>query len=196
MYIYSEHSRYRVVHTGDCFHSKRITPEHSKQFDTLEAAIKAGFRLCKHCNPMVGQFRQEQGEILDYCYQQGMTCVWVRAGVRVETPFSRWMIVPSPQAGGSELYHKNTQKRKTPPEDILYPGFHRQRVCYDTLLPYFTYILDHDRYRKENPLPAPKAPAKKGTKRYRKEQKRAKKRTKREAVRNVLRLFDRLEAAG
>lgn len=42
-------------------------------------------------------------------------------------------------------------------EDAFASGFHRQRVAYPTLLPYFTYILEHDRYRKANPLRSPKS---------------------------------------
>ena len=118
MYIYSVHSRRRVVHTGDCCYSKRVKPANQRQFDTVEDAFAS--------------------------------------------------------------------------------GFHRQRVAYSTLLPYFTYILEHDRYRKANPLRSPKSakePAKKGTKRYQKEQKGARRRAKREAVRNVLTPFAQLDSA-
>lgn len=195
MYVSSVYSRRRVVHTEDCCYSKRVKAANQRRFATVEDAFASGFRLCRHCNPVARQFRQEQQAILDCCYRQGMTCFRVYAGIRVETPYSRWMIVPSARVGGTELYHRNTQKRET---DSCYPGFHRQRVAYPTLLPHFTYILEHDRYRKANPLRSPKSakePAKKGTKRYRKEQKRARKRAKREAVRNVLTLFAQLDSA-
>ena len=108
MYIYSVNSRRKIVHTGDCFYGKQIKPANRKQVDTIEAVVLGGFCLCRYCNPVVRQFREEQAQVSALCQEGEMTCRPVRRGILVQTPCSEWLIVPSEQVGGSELYHKNS----------------------------------------------------------------------------------------
>ena len=176
MYIYSVNSRRKIVHTGDCFYGKQIKPANRKQVDTIEAVVLGGFCLCRYCNPVVRQFREEQAQVSALCQEGEMTCR---------------------QVGGSELYHKNAgsgkkQRRARATKEQLYPGFHCQRMQCPTIRGYLQYIRFHDGYRKENPLAPPKGPAPKGSKRYRKEKRRAKRRANRDAAWRVLALLDQL----
>ena len=113
MYIYSVNSRRKIVHTGDCFYGKQIKPANRKQVDTIEAVVLGGFCLCRYCNPVVRQFREEQAQVSALCQEGEMTCRPVRRGILVQTPCSEWLIVPSEQVGGSELYHKNAGSGKS-----------------------------------------------------------------------------------
>ena len=197
MYIYSVNSRRKIVHTGDCFYGKQIKPANRKQVDTIEAVVVGGFCPCRYCNPVVRQFREEQAQVSALCQEGEMTCRPVRRGILVQTPCSEWLIVPSEQVGGSELYHKNAgsgkkQRRARATKEQLYPGFHCQRMQCPTIRGYLQYIRFHDGYRKENPLAPPKGPAPKGSKRYRKEKRRAKRRANRDAAWRVLALLDQL----
>ncbi len=50
------------------------------------------------------------------------------------------------------LYHKNTHRSHlTESEDI--PGYHSQAIHKKTIMEYLEYIVQHDLYRKNSPLP-------------------------------------------
>ena len=44
--------RHKIVCAGDCYHVKNIKPENQLIFSSLQAAIDAGCRPCKHCRGM------------------------------------------------------------------------------------------------------------------------------------------------
>ncbi|MDQ3404764.1 MAG: cysteine methyltransferase, partial [Actinomycetota bacterium] len=40
-----------IVCYPSCAHARRITGPHRKGFRTIDAALTAGYRPCKHCRP-------------------------------------------------------------------------------------------------------------------------------------------------
>lgn len=133
VYFYSKKSRDKITHTLDCHF--RIASKNIGWFDTLAEAYAAGYRPCKHCDPLLRLYREEKRRIMSFSRRNALSV------------FS----------------------------DV--EGYHRQRdVCKDSIVGYLRYVVEHDLYRAQNPLPE----------REEKKIKRA------QAIRNVLMLIESL----
>ena len=80
-----------------------------------------------------------------------MQCVLRDGELDVTTPIGGWRLV---WKGKDKLwlYHKNTHRSHlTESEDI--PGYHSQAIHKKTIMEYLEYIVQHDLYRKNSPLP-------------------------------------------
>lgn len=80
-----------------------------------------------------------------------MQCVLRDGEIDVTTPIGGWRLV---WKGKDKiwLYHKNTHRSHlTESEDI--PGYHSQAIHKKTIMEYLEYIVQHDLYRKNSPLP-------------------------------------------
>lgn len=180
------------MHTENCFIVRGFGPESIGTFATLAEAFRAGYKLCKRCNPIARQYKKEQETLLDFCYRNGMSCYYNDRNFKITGTISEWIVTVSPN-GRTQLYHKNT---KTLPSDerSFIPGYHYQHVQYGSLMEYFEYIKEHDFYRNRHPEmnkpKVPKTPAKKGTKRWHKEQAKLKSIERRRSIRNVLDIID------
>lgn len=199
MLYYSKNSKSKIVHFASCRHSKSMLLENLGSFETLREAQEAGYRLCKHCNPVFPFYRSTRVQTQDYCRQNGIACEIYWQYVRLWTPHSSWRIVPTDN-GEVALYHKNQWESYRDAQSSV-KGFHLQNKRCKSLLDYCKYIVEHDQYRcacpaqKPNYAKLPKPPAPKGSKRWVKEQKREAKRERRRAIDNVFNLFAQLEAA-
>lgn len=199
MYCSSMRSSRKIVHTENCYLSKRLIPENVIPFETLCTAFSAGYRLCRHCNPIVRLLRSEEDALYDFCMKNGMSFRCHDRDLAIASTISNWIITVSP-AGQTMLFHKNT---KVLSSDHLspVPGYHDQRISYDTLLPYFVYIKNHDHFRHAHPeqISAPhstvKEPPRKGTKRWNKEQRRLKNQKRRQSVHNVLDIINSFDSS-
>lgn len=197
MYYYSKLNHRKIIHTKECFIAKHFDPETTGTFETLREAFAAGYRLCRRCNPIAKQYRKEEDSLVDYCYRNGMSFYYNDRNFKVSSPVSKWLITVSP-AGKMQLYHKNTKTLDTDAMSII-PGYHNQRVYYNTLAEYLEYIKGHDFYRNMHPEQVikkhvAKEPPRKGTKRWYKEQRKMKNRERRHAIRNVLDIIESFDS--
>lgn len=195
VYYYTTMGKSNIVHTEDCSCVRSIHEDNLGSFDTIEQAYRAGYILCKRCDPLRKKYDGQCSEILHYCANNGLSCRLNRRGVTIWTPRSEWKIIVADNGVGSMLYHKNNLHPQKDQRDLV-PGYHCQSVTYPTLLGYMEYIVEHDWFRMINPVyphPKKKAPPQKGTKRYRKAQAREKKKARRESINNVINLIDRLQ---
>lgn len=197
MLYYSQNSKQKTVHFMTCRHGKSMLLQNLAGFETLDEAQKAGYRLCKHCNPLVGFYRRELSKVSEYCKSKRIRHHFKDNVIHLNTPYSCWQLVTN-ESGGIILYHKNRWELK---RDVKSPvkGFHFQGKQCAGLLEYCEYIVGHDAYRLNNPEKKPprweRKPPKKGTHAWRAEQKREEKRDRRKAIANVYHLFALLDAA-
>ena len=82
-----------------------------------------------------------------YFYTEGSGCL------DVISKNGRWKIVEENPHNRIWLYHKNLRGQN--PDDFVL-GYHDQNVCRHSLMAYFQYIINHDKYREENPMSRPK----------------------------------------
>lgn len=195
MLYYSKIERKKVVHLEGCRHISNIRKENRESFININDAIKAGYRLCKCCNPCVKLYEHYEKKLVQHAYENAFSIRFDVNNIVIQAPRSKWKIVATDN-GGLALYHKNDIKKSTD-ADSLITGYHYQRPVDISLENLFQYITEHDNYRVKNPLynVVPKEPPKKGTHRWEREQKKLKKRKRRNAVAVVYSLFDRLECA-
>lgn len=114
-------------------------------------AAALGLTACDRCSPLGIRYGQARTQIESFCSQRGMQCVLRDGEIDVTTPIGGWRLV---WKGKDKiwLYHKNTHRSHlTESEDI--PGYHSQAIHKKTIMEYLEYIVQHDLYRKNSPLP-------------------------------------------
>lgn len=200
MFYYSKKSRKKVLHLETCSTKALISEKNLGSFETLQEAYKQGYRLCRHCSPLVRQYRQVKDECCTYSMKKGIEFIHTDRALIVKTPFSKWQVVPSENGQRLQLYHKNTYKSANDSQSLV-PGYHLQNVRKGTLQGYFEYIANHDDYRLRNPVEIfPKSkkkdspPPKKGTRRYRSMQRKEENRARRYAIWRTLSLIEALHS--
>ena len=200
MFYYSKKSRKKVLHLETCSTKALISEKNLGSFETLQEAYKQGYRLCRHCSPLVRQYRQVEDECCTYSMKKGIEFIHTDRALIVKTPFSKWQVVPSENGQRLQLYHKNTYKSANDSQSLV-PGYHLQNVRKGTLQGYFEYIANHDDYRLRNPVEIfPKSkkkdspPPKKGTRRYRSMQRKEENRARKHAIWRTLSLIEALHS--
>lgn len=196
MYYFCRKSRSKVVHSQACAHIRKLCREEIGIFTTLEAVKAAGYRLCRHCNPLAKLYRREHKALQHYCRSHTAVIAFRDSFISVSTPISNWQIIVSGNGRELLLYHKNNVGTKAAGP---VPGYHLQMISRDSIMGYLEYISEHDIYRNMHPnrfafSKKNSPPPLKGTKRYRKEQKKAAKRAKWQSVNYVNSLLDSLKA--
>ena len=191
MYSYSKKSGRKVVHKDNCYHLREAQREAIGWFHTLEEAQAAGYRLCRHCDRAIREYRNEEKQIEQFCAQNEIKCYTQNEKVIIVTPYSKWKIIFVSKR--MFLYHKNSQKRLSDMDSIV-PGYHSQAIHKDTIIEYLKYVIEHDQYRLLHDMPVRNETTKliKGTKKYKKAMKRQKKREHRYEVKRVLDLIESL----
>lgn len=199
MYYYSKKSRKKILHTDKCFHISQTDIRDIGWFETLPEAHARGYRLCRHCSQLHGQYKRERRRIFDICMKQGLIVLAKRNCLSITSIGSKWLLTLNANHK-LVLYHKNeyvTHRDRFSAVD----GYHLQRDARgQSIEEYLQYIIAHDAFRRQQPLfSSPcaasltqKKPPRKGTKRYKKEQKQQKKRERKQAIRRVLTLIDTL----
>ncbi len=195
MYYYSKKSSKKIIHISGCFHTGKTDGENIERFETLPEAYEQGYRLCRHCNPLLKYYKDEMEQILDFCQKNGLSVYPADKSIIVTSTQSKWKISLN-KHNKIVLYHKNTFKAVWDQFSEI-PGYHLQGdVKKESVVEYLKYIIDHDRYRTINPLDIHKkktsAPPKKGTKRYKSNQRKLKYYERRKAIRSVLDIIDSL----
>lgn len=192
MYYFRKNGRKKILHTKTCHYKAAIRTDQLGTVTDARAAVAAGYRFCKCCDPLGRKFQIEQQGIQDLLQRHGLSVYQRKCGIGVATPRSRWIIAYADNKTGTTLYHRNVLHPRGDAEEP-YPGYHPQKVCYNNLRGYLEYIVEHDYYRMMYPCypaPAKKAPPPKESKRYKKAQKRQEKQERRAAIKNVLKLIE------
>lgn len=128
-----------------------------------------------------------------FAAQNGLSFYLADGVLIILTPYSKWKIIIKGSNKRIYLYHKNTLGKEE--QEPLIPGYHHQAVRRGSIMGYLEYIIEHDRYRLNNPVHIKrkkKAPPKKGTKRYKQAQEKMKRIERYQSIRRVIELIDSL----
>ena len=112
------------------------------------------------CIGIAKRFENDREAILEYCAQHGLTCELEGDQLNVSSSVGKWKIIVHGNGRMLWLYHKNTYHKEDPLHPTLIPGYHSQAIRAKKILEYLEYIVQHDAYRKNNPIkprPKPKA---------------------------------------
>lgn len=193
VFYYSKKSNRKIIHLKNCPHIRSCGK--TGCFDTLIEAHKNDYHLCKYCNPIAISFRKQFKINMDFCRENGVAFFWSGEVLNFTTPRSQWKVEMSNKGDKLVLYHKNTFEKNE--IDLCLNGYHRQYdVQKDSIIEYLKYIVDHDQFRRRNPVChsiVKPEPPKKGTKRFRREQKKQRDCQKRRAIKDVLMMIESLE---
>lgn len=195
MYYYSKNSSKKIIHINKCYHLNCVDYSVVGHFDTLSEAYSQGYRLCKHCNPLLKHYKAEMNAIINLSRVKGLSVYPGNKSISIFSIISRWKITLNDN-NDLVLYHKNDfEKRKDSLSEIN--GYHLQSdIKKNSIIAYLNYIIRHDAYRRENPLTiyskTPTPPPRKGTKRYKKTQRKIAYYERKQAIKNVLTLIDSL----
>ena len=194
MFYYSKKSRKKVIHLDTCSIKGRIHDNNLEYFESLQEAYKKGYRLCRHCSPLVRQYRQVKNDSCTYSLKKGIRFYYTDNAVVVKTSFSKWKIVVAETGKRLALYHKNTYKSAHDAESLV-EGYHLQNIRKGSIQGYFEYIANHDDYRLANPVYVPpktkkKELPRKGTKRYKSQQRREEQKARKHSIWRTLALID------
>ncbi len=183
----------KIVHTMDCRYVKMIPEKNRKLFRTYKNASEAGYIQCKYCAPILKYLDREEQELTRYCRANGLFYSFNRndGSIDVVSRSGKWKIIINGKKQFIWLYHKNVNGAW--PDDFI-PGYHSQRTRSSSLMGYMRYIVEHDRYRVENPLyESQRHPnAIKGSKKWNKDRRREVRARKTQDIRYVLNLIDSL----
>ena len=197
MYYYCKNSRRKIIHSMKCFHVQHTEPDSIRWFETLTEAYEQGYRLCKHCSPLVKHYKREDDEITEFCRKNGLAVCLSNKCISICSTRSRWKIALD-KKNKIVLYHKN---HFSTDKDHLseISGYHLQGDARrNSIVAYLQYIVDHDCFRMHNPVYIPQRkkesppPPRKGTKRYKSAQRRKEKYERKKAIKNVLNLIESL----
>ena len=193
MLYFSSKNKKKIVHFDNCPFVNLISKENKQGIKSVSLAIKEGYQLCDHCNPLKKLYEKDKEKVREYCYQNLIALDFRGHEISLTTLESKWKVIPT---SGTKyaLYHANERIEKDPPKTIV-PGYHLQDFYFDNLLTLCEYILSHDQYRCKYPVPLftkRPSPPKKGTKRWKKKEKRIKISKKKKDVRNVLKIINSL----
>lgn len=149
--------------------------------------------LQKTCKAMDRLFIGEEDIVKEFCKENGVYYYInnVEESIDIISKSGKWKIVVDNVYGNMCLYHKNTNNVI---EKCDIPGYHLHVTNSNYIIEYFMHIVEHDKYREENPLY--KCQIKKtikGSKKWNKMQKRARKMRRIQKIRYVNNLLDSID---
>lgn len=188
-------SNNKIVHTMGCRYVKMMPDKNRKFFHTLKEASEAGYVQCKYCAHIKKYLSREEKQLEGFCRPNGVYYYFnpVDGSIDVISRSGKWKIIVNGQRHFIWLYHKNNHGSNY---GDLVPGYHSQRIRSSSLMGYMSYIVEHDKYREENPLYDRQKHhnAEKGSKKWKKDQRRAKNMRKTQSIRYVMNLLDEMSA--
>ncbi len=155
--FFSIKSSGKTVHLPHCRFLRRIPEENVRSFESLNEAIKAGYRLCNCCPSIAYRIGKEKDGINSFCNEKKFKTELINGALHITSALDSWQIITYGSRNALFLYHKNTGKYSKGKSVI--PGYHLQKCRYDTIMEYLRYINSHDIYRREHPLHAGKPAA-------------------------------------
>ena len=185
----------KIIHYMDCRYIKMIPTKNRKYFYTMEDASESGYVQCKYCS-YIGKYINKEKKMLEhYCIPNGIHYYFNAAdgSLDVISHSGKWKIIVNGQRHFIWLYHKN--KFGNRPNELI-PGYHSQSVRRTSLMGYMKYIVDHDRYRDDNPLYERQRHVNtiKGSKKWKKDQKRAERMRRKQSINYVINMLEEIAA--
>ena len=139
-------SRSKIVHYKKCVYKKRIAEHNIIELDSIDAAKAMGYRVCKCCTPVSKVAKRESVAIKEYCSNHDINYFIEDNQVQIKGPSSEWIFTINCE-NKATLYHRNTCGDTS--------AYHKQNFKEKSLLSALKYIVEHDAYRKANPIKKP-----------------------------------------
>ena len=130
MLYYSESNKKKIVHFHDCPSAKMIKKENQKAFGSVSYAIRNGYKLCKHCNPLEKLYEKDKEELKKFCHENVIALEYRGHELVLTTTQSKWKVVPVSRTEYA-LYHANEKIAKEEESDIA--GYHLQEKQFSNL---------------------------------------------------------------
>ncbi len=188
-------SRNKIVHSMQCRCVKMIPDKNKKYFSTSADATKSGYVQCRCCNYIQKYLKPEEKKLKEYCGKNGLYFFYNPAdgSLDVISKTGKWKIIVNGHRHQIWLYHKNDCFSE---QMFLVPGYHSQKARSESLMGYMNYIVEHDRFRDENPLYTHQMNTNtiKGSKKWKKNQRRADCMGRKCSIRYVYNILDNLAA--
>ncbi|MBR2802431.1 MAG: hypothetical protein IKE21_07590 [Erysipelotrichaceae bacterium] len=185
-YCASKNSHRKIVHRLNCHHIRQIHTRGLYLFMSLEEALLQGYHPCADClteeKAFDGDYRKVRDLLSLHSELRWKIC---HDHLQITTNASGWKILPCKHI--YRLFHRNDNGISEIGAEM--PGYHDQKVHYRDICQYFSYILEHDAYRKAHPT---KPTKKKGSDGYRKQEKKLKAWKKHRKATDVMKTIDRL----
>ena len=143
----------KVLHIKQCGHIANTLKENKRFLSKREAADaieKDGYGYCKDCSRVGRLLKKERKAVDEYSVKHHIRYHFDRSdgSLVMISRSGTWKVQFFGKHHVSFLYHMNTRFK----EGGLIPGYHSQGVHYPTLLEYFEYVVEHDKYRAKNPV--------------------------------------------
>lgn len=157
MYICSRYSKRHIVHSQNCYYVANMAEHNKVHFHTWKDAMDAGCRKCKYCNSMKAVFCRQKKNVKQFCRTHPICCKLEGDLLVIQTSDSAWKLRFCPYDRKLHLYHRNTYERpyyQMKADELLAPidGYHFQTNQCANIVGCLKYILQHDRYRRKNPV--------------------------------------------
>lgn len=186
-------SRNKIVHSSECRYVKMIPEKNRKYYKNVKDAYKDGYVNCKYCAHIKEYLAREEKNLKNICNINGVLYYFNVAdgSLDVISKSGKWKIIVNGQRNFIWLYHKSKFGER---KGDLVPGYHSQKVRCSTLEGYMNYIVEHDRYREDNPLydwqKHTNSPV--GSKKWKKDQRKAKKVRRSNSINYVMELLNNM----
>ena len=141
----------KIVHHSGCRYIKMIPKCNRKYFLSMNDAMDIGYSQCRYCSGIEKYLREEKRFIKPYCKKYGIYYGFnpKDGSVDIVSSSGKWKIILEKHHKRLVLYHKNNHVVRL---DDPIPGYHKQKSASSSLNGHFEYIVDHDEYRKNNPI--------------------------------------------
>lgn len=183
----------KIVHSMGCRYVKMMSEKNKKYFNSLKEAFEAGDKQCKYCAYINKYLKKEEKELERFCRPNGVYYYYNPSdgSLDVISHSGKWKIIVNGQKNYIWLYHKNS--RGSNYRDFV-PGYHSQRIHSSSLMGYMRYIVEHDKYRENNPLYERQKHTNtvKGSKKWKKDQRRAEQIRRKQSIRYVNELLENM----
>lgn len=147
--VASVRSNTMVYHYPECRYAQRIQPKY--KLEKSRAGMELDhFRPCKCCGTMEFQVKQEYPALEKYI--KGKDLYYKQRGnsLYIWTEISCWKLVYGRTKQDFLLFHRNASDRPIDHEHLQWESYHRQmdRPHTASIIDAFTYIYQHDQFRK------------------------------------------------
>lgn len=147
-YIYSEHSKDRVVHQVTCRYAAAIFQEHRRMFSTFNQAENAGYRYCSCCWPLTHMYMKYRTEIRSFAHKRRWLIYIENDQLHILSRHDLWLLIAIPGQQNLELYHRNTRPNHVGKRELSsIPNYHLQSAFSKSIFDYLIDIDAHDAYR-------------------------------------------------
>lgn len=145
MFLYSNSSYPKRVHTEQCPYASRIKKEHLVSVHEL-SEIDVPCQPCFLCSKFGRMYRSERKAIDAFCRDSNFMCQWKNGCIEIDGPVESWRIVYSQSQKEIAVYHKNNTLYKPKSVDFPYEtidGYHRQHWKFHSILSALRSMQEH-----------------------------------------------------